>query len=187
MASQFKLEAEFDTEEVSDWLKELKRRSSDIKNALDKFARVMSVTVFQDVQDHFKQEMGPDGKWTPWSDTYQFAIQGLAVFRRINGRTVMLNPDNMKPKPKPPRKPGMILQDKGKLRNNFTKTRFRTTKGQIVWFNNAKTKTGFPYAAAHDEGGPRLPQRSFMWLSKSALNRMMEDTLKYLAEGETKG
>jgi len=68
------------------------------------------------------------------------------------------------------------LQDTGNLRQRFTPSSFRATATDIVWFNNAKTAKGFPYAAHHD----KPDQRPFMWLSDDALERVALYGLNYI-------
>lgn len=80
---------------------------------------------------------------------------------------------------------GRILQQTGRLRNSFKPTNFRKDSEGLLWYNNAMTKAGFPYAYAHDndEGGrEQLPQRKFMWVSNSAMDQLAEATLDVLIE-----
>ena len=147
------------------------------------FGGIISSYVYADIDDHFQKEHGPDGSWTPWSLSYAGAVAGHIAFRKINGRIVPLGPYQISEWGiKPPRKPGKILQASGQLKMKFTPNKFRAEPGGIVFFNNAKTKTGFPYAKAHDEGGDKLPRRSFMWLSKEGMINIISATEKWLAE-----
>ena len=76
-----------------------------------------------------------------------------------------------------------ILRDERRLERTFTahgETSWRGVAGGIVFFNNAKTKNGFPYAAAHNVGGPKLPKRRFMWLSAQGRKDIMRDTMKFI-------
>jgi phage gpG-like protein len=41
---------------------------------------------------------------------------------------------------------------------------------------------GFPYAEAHDKGGPKLPQRKFMWLSKEGMEKIIKQVTDWLEE-----
>lgn len=117
---------------------------------------IMGAVVFKDVIQHFEREEGPDGRWTGWSPSY-------AAFMASIGRSG-----------------NQILQFSGRLRNSFQPTNVRRTSDGLAWFNNAKTASGFPYAAAHNEGGARLPARKFMWLSDEALSSLEGQILKYL-------
>ena len=69
---------------------------------------------------------------------------------------------------------------RSRLRNSFKPQNWRTTKDSIVWFNDARTSKGFPYAFAHNEGGPKLPKRDFMWLDDDAINDIENQLVKFL-------
>jgi len=77
---------------------------------------------------------------------------------------------------------GQILQDGGDLRKGLIPIelgrQFRVKKAGILWFNPV------PYAKIHDEGGKMarggiMPQRSFMWLSKSGLDKISKQTIQF--------
>jgi hypothetical protein len=53
----------------------------------------------------------------------------------------------------------------------------------IIWYNEEKTSKGFPYAEAHNEGGGKLPQRQFMWISDRALDDMIDGLLRFWEDG----
>jgi len=145
------------SEAVTKFFKGFKQRDEEIsKKDLD-YVRNLSAIVYRDVIGHFEQEKGPGNRtWKKWSNSY------TAYLRKIN------------------RVGNQKLQFTGHLRQSFKPTSFRRMKDGIVWFNNAKTGKGFPYAAAHDEGGTKLPQRRFMYLTKDALDDISKETLKYL-------
>ena len=122
---------------------------------------IINVTVFADIMDHFKKEEGPNGRWKEWSEAYQ---DHLVRIGRIG---------NLK------------LQFNGKLRQSFTVKSFKPVSDGILFFNAAKTKKGFAYAEAHDEGGRvpgRPPARPFMWLSKKAVQKIGGIVVKWLKE-----
>lgn len=144
------------------------------------FHGAVSAVVFGDIERHFEKEQGESGRWQPWSKSYQEAIDGKAIYRTINNMVVRMETKNMENPPPPPRKPGMILQDSSKLRQNFLPANYRIEPRGILWYNNAKTSKGFPYAFAHNEGGKKLPKRDFMWLSSAALELISEATLDYI-------
>jgi len=78
---------------------------------------------------------------------------------------------------------GQLLRQTGRLRNTFKPSSYRRTGDGVLWYNNATTKQGFPYAYAHDNGeSPRtqLPRRSFMWLSRGAFELIAQATLEEL-------
>jgi len=168
--------AEFDTEATfkdKEWKKvrealgkKLKSLNT-VKKSKEKktLSAIISIPVFKDIIRHFEKEAGPKGKWKSWSTSYS---------------------DHMKKIGKGGNK---ILQDSGRLRQSFLKTKSnknvsgsRSVKKGILYFNNAKTAGGFAYAAAHNKGGKRLPQRKFMWLSTKALRNISKVTLAWINE-----
>lgn len=131
------------------------------RKAQEEFAGLISTVVYRDVISHFKEESGPKGKWPSWSAAYA---------------------DHM-------RKIGMggnkLLQFSGRLRQSFSPKKYRVETGGIVFYNPAKTKSGFPYAQAHDEGGSikgRPPKRQFMWLSPGAMDTLSGLLLKWMQD-----
>ena len=110
--------------------------------------------------DHFKQEQGTGRvPWVKWSKSHRKAMERIG------------------------KGGNKILQDTGRLRGSFLPTQRRMSAEGILWFNPAKTKKGFPYAAAHQEGGEKLPARPFMWISDKTLDNIGAQTLKFLEEG----
>lgn len=154
------LYTEFEDKEVKKFLRNMDSNLKKIKDGESKFKGILSAIVYKDVTRHFEKEEGSDEMWAPWSDIYS---------------------DRMKEAGKGGNK---ILQDSGKLRNSFKPTNVRKTGAGLLWFNNAKTKGGFPYAAAHDEGGPRLPKRDFMWLSQESFDDIAKQTLNFMLENK---
>jgi phage gpG-like protein len=125
------------------------------------YANLLSTVVFRDVIDHFQAEEGSDGPWTAWSDVYARHMQSIG------------------------KAGNKILQNSGRLKQAFTPASWRSVTGGILWYNPAKTKSGFPYAKAHDEGGPVLPKRDFMWLSDDARERLAGLTLQFILSNES--
>jgi len=153
-------EFSFDSKAVEQFLDRVGKNLNNIKGAERRFVDTLSQVVFGDIIQHFEQEEGEDGPWLSWSDMY--AEHMTKIGKGGNN----------------------ILQDTGRLRQSFFPSNYRKGSGGIEWFNPAKTEDGFPYAYAHDEGGPRLPKRNFMWLSMDALDRISIITLEFLkAEG----
>jgi len=140
-------EATFDGTEAQRWLEEILSRSRNpeqLKNVVASFSTI----IYRDVMEHFKNEEGPDGPWKAWSKSYTRHMNAIG------------------------RGGNKILQFDGRLRQNFRPTQVRKTDKSLTWYNDAKTSTGFPYAQAHNEGGPKLPQREFMWASEKALDHI---------------
>ena len=148
----------FADKDLRDFLKNINARVKDVKDGKAKYIALLSAIVFKDVMEHFEKEEGPDGDWDPWSDIYREHMQRTG------------------------RGGNKILQYNGRLRQNFKPTDNRSSSAGIVWFNNAKTSSGFPYAAAHDEGEGELPQREFMWASDEATERMADVTIQFIMD-----
>ena len=174
--------AEFDDKQVQEFLAEMAKKLRYVKDGSKEYAGLLSATVFQDIMEHFSREEGSTGPWQNWSKSYMDAIAGLYYYRRIGGKTVKISTEGMKNPPKPPRKPGKKLQATGRLRNSFKPRNYRSTSAGILWYNNAVTKDGFPYAFAHNEGGDKLPKRDFMWLSDPAMEKISLETLFFMLE-----
>ena len=162
--AEYPTEVIFEDKAIQDFFKNITKKLKNVENGEKKYSAILSVHVFADIIDHFRKEQGSEGAWKPWSPNYKKYAESM-------GRKKM-------------------LQWSGNLRNNFGKTaqefndtRLRTTKNTFTWFNNAKVgKDEFPYAAAHDAGGPILPKRDFMWLSDKAAEKMASDTLNFILD-----
>lgn len=175
--------ATLNNEDVKGFLKDFHDKIKKSKKADAGYVTTLAALVFEDIDKHFLDEEGPDGKWAPWSKSYLETIQGKAFYRRVGGKTIRFDTAGMKKKPpKPPRSMGKILQATGRLRGNFKPTQWRASSGGILWFNDAKTRKGFSYAGAHDVGGDKLPARPFMWLSDKAIEKIEDQTLAYVLE-----
>jgi len=175
-------EMKFDSAEWQKIMKRVHSKWDDIKHRKE-FGGLVSAIVYQDIDDHFDKEMGPDGKWEPWSASYVMAIQGRAAWRYVGNRLVMFDAYQVEEYGiKPPRKMGKILQATGRLRNSFKPTSWKNKDNGVIFINKAKTKDGFPYAKANNAGGPKLPQRQFMWFSPKGLKKLADITLKWLSE-----
>ena len=152
------VEATFDDKELKDFFANLRIRLLRVKGAETRYMGLLSALVYQDVQDHFKREEGSGGPWAAWSLSYRKRMQKIG------------------------RSGNKILQWSGKLRQNFKPSDWRRSGESFIWFNDAKTKSGFPYAWLHEEGGPNHPQRDFMWLSSSAVEKIADQTLNFILE-----
>jgi phage gpG-like protein len=148
--------AEFKDAGIRAYLSGLSQRHKQLDEKDRKVVAIMSAIVFRDVMDHFAQEQGPEGKWAPWSPKYRRHMHSIG------------------------KGGNKILQDSGRLRQSFNMAKWKTTGDGIVWFNNAKTKSGAPYAKIHDEGGKYHPQREFMFLSNKAVEDIEAALLKFL-------
>lgn len=140
------------------WTDRLEKKIKTVGDGGKQYAGLLSALVFQDITDHFKDEEGSGGPWESWSDVYEKHMEQIG---RGNNN---------------------LLQFTGKLRQAFVPTNYRTVPEGILWFNPARTAKGFPYAYAHNEGGPKLPKRDFMWLSGNAMDKIGEITLAYILD-----
>lgn len=152
------VEATFDDAEVVAFFKGMRTRLSKIKNGDKKFGGLLSSIIFGEVQEHFERQEGHAGPWEKWSSVYRKQME------------------------KKGRAGNKILQYSGKLRQNFKPGDYRSTGQDLIWYNDARTKSGFPYAALHDEGGPKHPQRDFMWLSDKGAEKISNITLQFLID-----
>lgn len=149
----------FHYEQVAKYFAQVKKNVGEITSHHRAYWDSISILGFKDVMDHFEKQQGSKGGWKRWSALYRNHMEKLG------------KGDNM------------ILQDTGRLRQS-TMMAFdseQIKKGYLV-FNPAQTQKGFPYAYAHDTGGPILPKRDFMWLSLRAQNQIAMVTASYMAK-----
>lgn len=131
-----------------------------VENKDDKYIRtILSANIIQDVADHFEnQDGGPRiGPWPEWSRIYSNHMRSIG------------------------KQGNNILVDSGRLKNTFRTNKYRKNPASVTFYNNAKTKGGFPYAAAHNSGGPHLKRRRFMWLSLEARQKIAKETLLFIS------
>lgn len=148
--------AVFDSKRAEKFFKDIEKNVKRATSMHRTFVTALAPIVFQDVINHFEKTMGSQGRWDKWSDLYR------------------------KRQKKTGKGGNKILQDSGRLRNSFMPTNWRLDKNSVMWFNPAKTKTGFAYAAAHDQGWAPLPKRDFMWLSRKAISRLASVSAAYM-------
>lgn len=149
--------ATFDDKKASKMFEGIDNRVNEISIKHSKFVDVLSLIVYRDVIEHFEKEQGPRGSWAPWSNSYQKNMDK----RGFGGN--------------------LILQFNGRLRNAFLPSNYRKSSDGIIWFNPAKTKSGFPYAFHHDEGrSSKSGPRQFMWLSDKAMGNAAEAMLGHI-------
>ena len=151
--------AKFTYKAIDGFFKKLTKNLDDVVKLNAAFAGAIGAVVFRDVIDHFEKEQGPKGAWAPWSRSYYEYMESIGSGNNL------------------------ILQDSGKLRQSFLPTNYRKSPDGLLFYNKAKTKSGYPYAWAHNEGDGNLPQREFMWLSKTASDNLGKVTLGYLLNG----
>ncbi len=150
--------AKFESREINEFLEGVSDRLKGAKGGESRYTGLLSAIIFQDVAAHFQNEEGSQGPWAKWSKSYREQMD------------------------KKGRSGSKILQWTGNLRQSFKPTNVYSSEGGPIWFNDAQTRSGFPYAYAHDTGGPKLPQRDFMWLSETGLEKVGEQTLQFLLD-----
>ena len=154
-------EAKLDDKAAQEFFKRLQKKTKDVQAAERKWVNIISVVVFRDIIKHFEEEKGPEGKWAPWAASYRKQLER----RGFSGNK--------------------LLQFNGRLRNSFTPEKWRKTNAGPEWYNPAQTKSGFPYAAHHDDGpSDGSKPRKFMWLSDGALDDISKITLAYVLGGK---
>lgn len=152
------LYTEFKDQQVKNFLKNIDKKLKNVKDGEKKYAGLLSSIIFQDVSSHFESQKGSAGPWKSWRPKYKIRMDEVG------------------------KGGNKILQDTGKLRQNFKPTNYKKDKDGLMWFNDAKTKGGAPYAAIHDKGLGPMPKRDFMWLSKEAMDKVSEQTLQFLID-----
>jgi phage gpG-like protein len=150
------MSVEFNASKMISYMKDLRKRTKEVTDADKKFASSIAIMVYKDILDHFKKESGPQGKWKAWSKAY-------AEHKRKIGK----GGDN-------------ILQDSRRMVQNLTPESYRVRSSEIEWFNNTKAEDGTPYAYYHNEGAGGMPERRFMWLSKSVEQKLLKASLAYI-------
>lgn len=152
------IEAQLDSKEFDKFLFAIKTRFENKGQAYKTLASIAYARVYKDVIDHFRAEEGPDGPWAAWSKAY------AAHMERIG------------------KGGNKILQNTGRLRQSFNVASKQSSEG-VTFSNPARTSSGFPYGQAHDEGGKKLPQRKFMWISDDAMEDISQSFLSWALDG----
>lgn len=147
--------------DVRQWLSKTDKLRGIFRDKPALLKAAFSIAGFRDIQDHFRNEEGPSGRWQARKDSTQ---KSYAQRGKTNAR---YSPSNK------------ILQLTGALRQSVmasTGTMRTLNANTIQVFANSN------YGGVHDRGNAKMPKRSFMWLSKNALDQMNEIILKRLRE-----
>lgn len=134
------------------FLKEIDSKVTEVAEKRREVVGLLGAVIFRDVMDHFAKESGPQGAWKAWSKAYKAHM--TAVGKGGN----------------------RLLQDTGRLRGSFQPGNYRVQNDGVLWFNPARTSSGFPYAAHHDETAKTT--RPFMWISDPALDELQDVIFK---------
>jgi len=157
----FEVDPILDDRDVREYLKLVNKRFGDLGSGNKVVADLIFSRVDRDVMDHFRNERGPDGMWTSWSDSYADHMSRIG------------------------KSGNLLLQDSGRLRESFQVAPTQPRDG-FLFSNPAKTSGNFPYAEAHDKGGEKLPKRKFMWVSQEALEDIGSIVLKWISAEKAK-
>ena len=65
------LSAEFKDSGIQEFLVDIKVRLNQVEDGHRKYAGLLSAIIFQDVDQHFKDQKGSEGPWKPWSAAYK--------------------------------------------------------------------------------------------------------------------
>lgn len=156
--------AKFDDKQLRSFLNRTSKKFNQITTGQRSYLKLIAIKVFQDIIDHFDREEGPEGRWreiAPWHPKYKRWKEPAAKYLQDSGNLRM----------------GILPIEHGKQAYG------KADGSAIVFFNPARTKKGFPYAAAHDEGIMGQPKRTFMWLSDKGMKGVVEETEKFFTSG----
>lgn len=147
-------EFKFESAEWDRVIKRIRRKWDDIRNRKE-FAGIVSIAAYKNIEQHFKDQSGPDGKWQKWSTAYEEHRKKIGRYKK-----------------------GKILILSAKLKNSITPEsgKFRSNSSGVLLYS------ALPYAHRHDEGTDGMPQRKFMWVSDKAIDSILDQTLKWLNE-----
>ncbi|HDY90406.1 MAG TPA: hypothetical protein ENH82_20085 [bacterium] len=161
-----KVTVKFDNKIFKKYIKEVAQRT---KRGSDILKAAAATFGFKDIIDHFKKESGPEGKWkerSTFTQEFYLAIQKGATDPPEGTARGAYRTTNK------------ILQLTGNLRKSFLPTNIKKVNNQSVLMF-----TKVPYAGGHEFGNKKtnLPERSFMWLSASAMEKMNRMILRLIA------
>ena len=146
--------------DLSKWNSLLHSLEKNGKNAVGILKAVFNTFGFKEINDHFREERGPDGKWKKRSAITQKIYADISSGKRKPPRgysRAAFNPSNK------------ILQLTGTLRGSMLPQNVRRlTSNSIMIFTPVK------YSGKHDRGEDKMPKRTFMWMGDPALRDMAE-------------
>jgi len=152
--------ARLEDREFQKALKDMNDQIKKVAGGANSYVKLVAPVAMRDVDDHFKKERGPSGKWQSWSEQYIKFLQA----KGLSGNNILINSGKMRQSTVP------AIGIKGR-------------PGEIpILVNPAKTRSGFPYAQHHDEGGSagKNKPRPFMWLSGAAIDKIGRLTLGFI-------
>jgi phage gpG-like protein len=164
------------TLDISAWdifIAELSVRNSKTSDYL-KFA--VETKGRQNVDEHFREQSGPNGAWAPRAASTQRAYANYASGKwklpKGSGHATKYNPSNL------------LLQLTGRLK---TSVQPAGKDGGVRVLDNHSVMlfSAVKYSRAHDLGNPSrgLPQREFMYLNDKGMEKVAEAFLGAFTEG----
>jgi len=105
--------------------------------------------VWRDIMDHFRDESGPEGKWTP--------LNPKTLARRRQGKG---------------RFSAKILQDTGRLRQSVV-TELSQNQGKVG------TNMDYARTHQKGDSSRNIPQREFIWVSRQAADQLFKRFIKW--------
>lgn len=159
--------------DLTEWRAFLRKISSSGKGVTKILRAVFGTFGFKDINDHFRNEEGPEGQWSKRKASTQQMYSDIASGRRKPPKGMAMgtfSPSNK------------LLQLTGNLRQSILPTNVKNvTSDSIMVFSNS------PYGASHQDGDRSrgLVARPFMWLADSTLNKMAQTSLDLWLQGGT--
>jgi phage gpG-like protein len=158
------LTIEFKDEEVQKLLTKLLKRVNNpakLMKELERYVHAMTMKMFRGVRPDTKGVRGI--KWEPLK---QKTIEQKAALRKRGKAKEIHRP----------------LVRTGKYRDSL-KVLGRSSKG-FEYGTRVKSKKGFPYPGQHQAGGPNLPQRKAILLTRTDLRQMVSMAISFLKNKE---
>jgi phage gpG-like protein len=151
--------------------KYLQKITDKLRNPAKLLMPIVAAFGLKDIDSHFKNESGPDGKWkerSDWTQQYYEKIRSGAYRPPAGQSRALYNPANR------------ILQMTGALRESFVPGNV-SEHGK----NAVKVVSNIDYSKIHDQGGKKgkatIPARPFMWMSDNAMKLMARALLDAIA------
>lgn len=153
----------------SEWRKFLGAMLSRAKDMSAILGLAYATKGIADIQQHFRDEKGPNGAWKPRQEKtdYKYLMIATGMHKAPkNTSRAQYNPGNK------------ILQMTGTLRNSFLRNGWKKKSATSIEAFSNDGKSG-----AHDRGNKEknLVARPFMWLSRDAKEVMAQIILDKLA------
>lgn len=139
--------------ESREWDNFIRHIDEKVKEPTKLLRSVMFTWGFKDLDEHFRNEQGPDGRWQPRKESTNRAYDQLGGKYRSSNKILQLSGDLRKSV----LPGGAQVSDKGRY--------------AIAVVSDPD------YGGRHNEGSRGMPKREFMWLSDNAVDRMAETIL----------